>query len=56
MQSLVADLLTLSQLEGSQPPGVQEAVSLPDLVTQVMSDAQALSELLANRHQGRKHS
>jgi len=56
MQSLVADLLTLSQLEGSQPPGVQEAVSLPDLVTQVMSDAQALSELLANRHHGRKHS
>jgi two-component system phosphate regulon sensor histidine kinase PhoR len=56
MQSLVADLLTLSQLEGSQPPGVQEAVSLPDLVSQVMSDAQALSELLANRHQGRKHS
>lgn len=56
MQSLVADLLTLSQLEGSQSPGVQEEVSLPDLVNQVMSDAHALSELLANQNQGCKHA
>jgi two-component system phosphate regulon sensor histidine kinase PhoR len=56
MQSLVADLLTLSQLEGSQPPGVHEKVSLPDLVRQVMSDAQALSVLLASQNQGTKHA
>jgi len=56
MQALVADLLTLSQLEGSQSPGVQEKVSLPELVTQVMSDAQALSGLLASQNDGPKHA
>ena len=56
MQSLVADLLTLSQLEGSQPPGLHERVSLPELVTQVIADAQALSSLLASQNQGPKHA
>ncbi|MGV0960956.1 MAG: phosphate regulon sensor histidine kinase PhoR [Limnohabitans sp.] len=47
MQSLVADLLTLSQLEGSLPPGMSEKVSVQELMTQVASDAQALSAVLS---------
>jgi two-component system, OmpR family, phosphate regulon sensor histidine kinase PhoR len=46
MQSLVADLLTLSQLEGSLPPGMSERVSVKELMTQVASDALALSAVL----------
>ncbi len=46
MQSLVADLLTLSQLEGSLPPGMAEKVSLKELMAQVASDAHALSAVL----------
>lgn len=45
MQTLVQDLLTLSQLEGSPPPGPAEQVSWPGLMAQVQSDAQALSAL-----------
>ncbi len=45
MQSLVQDLLTLSQLEGSPPPGPAEQVPLAGLMAQVQSDAQALSAL-----------
>ena len=49
MQSLVADLLTLSQLEGSLPPGNHEVVPLPELMTQVASDAVALSAVLSGQ-------
>ena len=45
MQSLVQDLLTLSQLEGSPPPGQQERFSLVELMRQIEADAQALSSL-----------
>lgn len=47
MQSLVADLLTLSQLEGSLPPGLYEKVNLPELMSDVAADAQALSSVLS---------
>ena len=43
MQTLVADLLTLSQLEGSPPPGAQDLVEIPALLQQIESDAQSLS-------------
>jgi two-component system phosphate regulon sensor histidine kinase PhoR len=49
MQSLVADLLTLSQLEGSLPPGLYEKVDLPDLMRQVAADALALSSVLSGQ-------
>lgn len=49
MQSLVADLLTLSQLEGSLPPGTHETVDLSDLMHQVESDAAALSAVLSGK-------
>jgi two-component system phosphate regulon sensor histidine kinase PhoR len=49
MQSLVSDLLTLSQLEGSLPPGMSEKVSIQELMTQVASDAQALSAVLSGQ-------
>ncbi len=55
MQSLVADLLTLSQLEVSQSPNGQDYVSLPDLVNQVMSEANALTSLLADQLIDKKH-
>lgn len=55
MQSLVADLLTLSQLEGSQLPGVQEKVPLPPLMAHVHADALALTELLASKGDGPIH-
>ena len=47
MQDLVADLLTLSQLEGSLPPGLNQQVFLPGLMTQIELDARALSSLMA---------
>ena len=56
MQSLVADLLTLSQLEVSQSPNGQDYVSLPDLVNQVMSEANAFTSLLADQQIGKKHA
>ena len=49
MQSLVADLLTLSQLEGSLPPGMNEKVQVQELMTQVASDAQSLSAVLSGQ-------
>jgi two-component system phosphate regulon sensor histidine kinase PhoR len=55
MQSLVADLLTLSQLEGSQPPGLHEQVSLTWLMSQVLMDSTALSEGMANKFGGPAH-
>ena len=56
MQSLVADLLTLSQLEVNQSPNGQDLISLPDLVDQVMSEANALTSLLADQQIGKKHA
>jgi two-component system phosphate regulon sensor histidine kinase PhoR len=47
MQDLVADLLTLSQLEGSLPPGTNQHVSLPELMLQIESDARVLSSMMA---------
>jgi two-component system phosphate regulon sensor histidine kinase PhoR len=55
MQSLVADLLTLSQLEGSQPPGIQEKVPLPTLMADIYADALALSQVLASKGDGPVH-
>ena len=46
MQSLVSDLLMLSRLEGSPPPGATEWVSLPSLMEQLEKDAHALSAAL----------
>jgi two-component system phosphate regulon sensor histidine kinase PhoR len=48
MQTLVADLLTLAQLEGSPPPPPDRWVSTGKLVQQAQADAAALS---AGRHQ-----
>jgi len=45
MQTLVSDLLILSQLEGSPPPGKGEPVALAPLTQQVLDDARALSAL-----------
>ncbi len=56
MQSLVADLLTLSQLEVTQSPNGQDYINLPDLVVQVMSEANALTSLLADQLSGQKHA
>ena len=55
IQSLVADLLTLSQLEGSQPPSVHEKVFLPPLMAHIHADAMALTELLATKGNGPMH-
>jgi two-component system phosphate regulon sensor histidine kinase PhoR len=55
MQSLVADLLTLSQLEGSLPPGTSEKVSVKDLMAQVASDAAALSAVLGDKDPEQRH-
>ena len=43
MGSLVADLLTLAQLEGSPRPAADRWVSLPALLAQVEAEARALS-------------
>jgi two-component system phosphate regulon sensor histidine kinase PhoR len=56
MQSLVSDLLTLSQLEVSQSPNSQDHISLPDLVNQVISEANALTSLMADQLSGQKHA
>jgi two-component system phosphate regulon sensor histidine kinase PhoR len=48
MQALVADLLTLAQLEGSPRPQADRWVDLAGLLVQVEADARALS---AGRHQ-----
>jgi two-component system phosphate regulon sensor histidine kinase PhoR len=55
MQSLVADLLILSQLEGSQAPSIQEQVHLPTLMAHIHADALALTELLASKSEGPMH-
>ena len=55
MQSLVADLLTLSQLEGNQLLGKQEPVSIHGLMGQAYAQGQALSEMLAQKADGPVH-
>jgi len=45
MQTLVSDLLTLSQLEGSPPPSPSEQVALQPFMAQIEADARALSAL-----------
>lgn len=47
MQTLVSDLLTLSRLEGSPVPGSSEWVSSRELLVQVIEEARALSDVLA---------
>ncbi|MFN4362050.1 MAG: phosphate regulon sensor histidine kinase PhoR [Hylemonella sp.] len=46
MQSLVSDLLMLSRLEGSPPPGTGEWSSVPGLMQQIEHEARALSAVL----------
>lgn len=46
MQTLVSDLLTLSKLEGSAPPGVDAHVSVPALMRQLENDARSLSQVM----------
>lgn len=46
MQTLVNDLLTLSRLEGSPPPSVNEPADLTALMTQCEAEARGLSNLL----------
>lgn len=46
MQTLVNDLLTLSRLEGSPPPGFGEWVRVDELLTQCEQEARALSATL----------
>jgi two-component system phosphate regulon sensor histidine kinase PhoR len=48
MQTLVADLLTLAQLEGSPPPAAGQWVEVRALLERVQADALALS---AGRHE-----
>ncbi len=47
MQTLVNDLLTLSRLEGSPPPGTRDWVRVQPLLAQCETDGRALSRLLA---------
>lgn len=47
MQTLVSDLLTLSRLEGSPAPGSTEWVKSQTLLDQVVNEARALSDVLA---------
>ncbi len=46
MQTLVSDLLTLSRLEGSPPPGDSDWMPTAGLMRQLEQDAQSLSALL----------
>ncbi|HMS07235.1 MAG TPA: phosphate regulon sensor histidine kinase PhoR [Burkholderiaceae bacterium] len=47
MQTLVTDLLTLSRLEGSPPPGTADRVPLDLLLSRCRDEARALSAALA---------
>ena len=49
MQTLVSDLLTLSKLEGSPPPGIAEWVSVSGLMAQCEQDGRDLSRLLVTQ-------
>ena len=46
MQTLVSDLLTLSRLEGSPPPGTSNWIAMPALMHQLEQDGLALSAAL----------
>jgi two-component system, OmpR family, phosphate regulon sensor histidine kinase PhoR len=48
MQTLVSDLLTLSRLEGRPPPGMQEWVSLPGLMSQLELEGRGLSAVVGS--------
>lgn len=48
MQTLVSDLLTLSKLEGSAPPGLETHVAVPTLMRQLEADALALSQVMGS--------
>ena len=48
MQTLVSDLLTLSKLEGSVPPGLEAHVAVPALMRQLEADALALSQVMGS--------
>jgi two-component system phosphate regulon sensor histidine kinase PhoR len=48
MQTLVSDLLTLSKLEGSSPPGLETKVAVPSLLRQIEADAMALSQVMGS--------
>ncbi|WP_295856372.1 phosphate regulon sensor histidine kinase PhoR [uncultured Xylophilus sp.] len=50
MQNVVNDLLTLSRLEGSPPPGRAEWVPVQALLAHCEQEGRALSELLGRRH------
>jgi len=56
MQSLLADLLTLSQLEASQAPNGQDKGSFPDLINQVMVEANPLTANMAEQLLGQKQA
>jgi len=49
MQTLVSDLLTLSKLEGSPPPGITEWVSVSELMLQCEQDGRDLSRMLVTQ-------
>ena len=46
MQSLVNDLLALSRLEGSPPPGTRQWIDVDDVMREISQQAQALALLL----------
>ncbi len=47
MQRLVEDLLTLSRLEGSPPPGLEQWLDMEEVLRQCHAETQALSAALA---------
>lgn len=49
MQTLVSDLLTLSRLEGSPPPGTNEWVPVSQLMAQCEQDGKDLSRMLVTQ-------
>lgn len=49
MQTLVSDLLTLSRLEGSPPPGVNEWIPVSQLMAQCEQDGRDLSRMLVTQ-------
>ena len=50
METLVSDLLTLSRLEGSPPPGAGEWTRVGLLMSQCEQEGRALSEVLGRSH------
>lgn len=50
MQGVVSDLLTLSRLEGSPPPGRAEGMAVKLLMSQCEQEGQALSTVLGRKH------